>query len=68
MRQYSMGAEEEPVFDVAARMRSEGTSVTLVAASAHSSLKAVDVRGVLGREQMGSIVDEYVEFYSDGQK
>jgi len=68
MRSYSVGIEEETVFDVAARMRSEGTFVTLVSGTKHSSLKAADVLGVLGREHMGDVVDEYVDFYSGRQE
>ncbi len=68
MKSYSVGTEEETVFDVAARMRAEGTFVTLVSKTQLPALKATDVLGVLGREHMGDIVDEYVDFYSGRQE
>jgi chloride channel protein, CIC family len=65
MKQYSTATEEEIVFDVAARMRAEGTFVSLVCISRHRALKASETLGVLGRERLGEIVDEYVDFYSE---
>jgi chloride channel protein, CIC family len=65
MRPYSKATPDETVFDAAARMRSEGTLAALVSDSRPSSLKAVDVVGVLGRENLGDIIDDYVDFYSD---
>jgi CIC family chloride channel protein len=65
MRPYSTAAGGEILFDVVARMRAEGTFVTLVAASRRHPLEASAVTGLLGREQLGEIVDEYVDFYSE---
>jgi chloride channel protein, CIC family len=67
MRAFSRATPNETVFDAAARMRSEGTLAALVSDSRLPSLKAVDVVGILGRENLGDIIDDYVGFYSDRQ-
>ena len=68
LQPYSVGTEEEVAFDVASRMRAEGTFVALIAASSRSPLRFADVRGVLGRDHLGDVVDEYVDFYSGRQR
>ena len=68
MRPFSSAGAEETVFDAVSRMRSEGTSVALVSDAHHSPLRAADVQGVLGRDNLGDIVDEYVDFYSEAKR
>jgi len=68
MQQYSVGTEEEVAFDAAARMRAEGTFVVLIASSPGSPLRVAQVRGLLGREHLGDVVDDYVDFYSGRQR
>ena len=65
MRSYSKTTQNETAFDAAARMRSEGTLVALVSDSPLAVLKPADVVGVLGREDLGGVIDDYVDFYSD---
>lgn len=65
MKPYSTATSDEVVFDVAARMRAEGTFVALVSGSRHRALKAAETLGVLGRERLGEIVDEFVDFYAE---
>ncbi len=67
MRAFSRATPDETVFDAAARMRSEGTVAALVSDSRLPSLKTADVVGILGRENLGDIIDDYVGFYSDRQ-
>ena len=68
MKSFSRAITDETVFDAAARMRSEGTYVALVSDTHHPPLKAADVQGILSRDNLGDIIDEYVDFYSDGRK
>jgi CIC family chloride channel protein len=64
MKPYSIANKEDIVFDVVARMRTEGTFVALISDSRRPPLAASEVSGLIGREQLGGIVDEYVDFYS----